>query len=68
MKTRIQNETAFSAKMVLLFTLVFLATPGRRQGIELYVKGIFKSDTSGIGQIPSIRLASQAHFQSTFNR
>lgn len=68
MKLSIQNETSFSAKMVLLFALVFLAMPERRKGLELYVKAIFKSDSSGIGQIPSTRLASQAHFQSSFNR
>jgi hypothetical protein len=68
MKFSIQHETSFSAKMVLLFALVFVAMPERRKGLELYVKGIFKVDSSRIGQIPASRLASQAHFQSSFNR
>ena len=62
MKAGIQQETNFTAKMVLLFALVFLALPSRRKGLELYVKGVFKKDTSSISQIPSASLASQAHF------
>lgn len=68
MKVRVQNETSFSAKMVLLFALVFLATPGSRRSLEFYIKVILKADTSAMGQIPSTRLGSQHHFQSTFNR
>jgi len=67
MNIRMHSETSFTAKMVLLFILVFLAMPDRRKGLELYVKGTFKRDTS-VSQLPSSRLASQAHFQSSFNR
>jgi isopentenyl diphosphate isomerase/L-lactate dehydrogenase-like FMN-dependent dehydrogenase len=68
MNGRFQAETSFSAKMVLLFALVFLAMPSRRKGLELYVKGIFKTDTSTMGQIPATRIATSNHFQSSFNR
>jgi len=62
------GETSFTAKMVLLFALVFMAMPGRRKGLEHYIKGMFKTDSSAMNQHPSSRLASQAHFQSSFNR
>ncbi len=68
MKVRTHNETYFSAKMALLFALVFLGMPGRRKGLELFVKSMFQSGSSRLGQIPASRMVRQAHFQSAFNQ
>lgn len=67
MKVRTHPETCFSAKMVLLFALVALAMPDRRKSLEMVVKNLLKTDTAGLGQIPSVRIAGQAHFHSSFN-
>jgi hypothetical protein len=68
MKVRMHSETYFSAKMALLFALVFLGMPGRRKGLELFVKSMVQSDSSRLGQIPVSRMSGQAHFQSAFNQ
>jgi hypothetical protein len=68
MKLIIHKEASFTGKMVLLFALVLLAVPERRNSIAMFVKNLSGSDTTRLGQAPVTRIAGQAHFQSSFNR
>jgi len=68
MKARIYSDSSFFAKMVLLFALVFLGHPSKRKGLEAYLKGFLSKDTATIGQIPTAKVASAAHIQSSLPR
>lgn len=56
MKVSSYSERSFFAKMVLLFALVFLGHPAKRQGLESYLRSFLKGDSATVGQVPGSNL------------
>lgn len=68
MKVSSYSERSFFAKMVLLFALVFLGHPAKRQGLENYLKSFFKADTVTVGQVPGSNLMATPQVKPSLPR
>jgi len=68
MKIKSYPESSFFAKMLLLFALVFMGHPEKRKDLSGYLNGIFHYDSIFVGQVPSTRLISTTHLQSSIPR